>query len=141
MDTRLTELFKLIAGESKRRMDKILLEFDLSFSQVIALNYICEKSGEITQRELEGMLNISHPATHGIIKRLEAKGFISTYPDKKDKRNIVVFATKQGQSTIASLKEMELSETKAIGLTDEEKDELLHILTKVYDGIKKLEAI
>ena len=48
-------------------------------SQMYVLKYLRENQNKmVTQKEIEQYLEVSHPTTVGILKRLESKGFIQT---------------------------------------------------------------
>lgn len=132
------ELFKIISDDFRRTMDKSLKEFDLSLSQIRALEVISKSEKEITQRDLELALNISHAATHGLLKRLEKKGFVTTRIDKNDRRNVLVLITEEGQSKLDVLDKVRIEKMVSLVLEPEEQQNLLRIMRKLAARTKSM---
>lgn len=132
------ELFKIISDDFRRTMDKSLKEFDLSLSQIRALEVISKSEKEITQRDLELALNISHAATHGLLKRLEKKGFVTTRIDKNDRRNVLVLITEEGQSKLDVLDKVRTEKMVSLVLEPEEQQNLLRIMRKLAARTKSM---
>ncbi len=135
MENDIRDLFKTITNEMKRKLDAELKEYGLSFSQLRAMQCVYEHGGEITQRHLEENLCVSHAATHGLISRLEAKGFLRTYIDKSDRRNVAIVITREGQERIHTLLQQKERDDLMAILTEEDRADLRRILTKIVDRI------
>ena len=132
------ELFKIISDDFRRTMDKSLKEFDLSLSQIRALEVISKSEKEITQRDLELALNISHAATHGLLKRLEKKGFVTTRIDKNDRRNVLILITEEGQNKLDVLDKVRTEKMVSLVLEPEEQENLLRIMRKLAARTKSM---
>ena len=132
------ELFKIISDDFRRTMDKSLKEFDLSLSQIRALEVISKSEKEITQRDLELALNISHAATHGLLKRLEKKGFVTTRIDKNDRRNVLISMTEEGQNKLDVLDKVRTEKMVSLVLEPEEQENLLRIMRKLAARTKSI---
>ena len=132
------ELFKIISDDFRRTMDKSLKEFDLSLSQIRALEVISKSEKEITQRDLELALNISHAATHGLLKRLEKKGFVTTRIDKNDRRNVLISMTEEGQNKLDALDKVRTEKMVSLVLEPEEQENLLRIMRKLAARTKSI---
>ena len=132
------ELFKIISDDFRRTMDKSLKEFDLSLSQIRALEIISKSEKEITQRDLELALNISHAATHGLLKRLEKKGFVTTRIDKNDRRNVLISMTEEGQNKLDVLDKVRTEKMVSLVLEPEEQENLLRIMRKLAARTKSI---
>lgn len=132
------ELFKLISDDIKRTMDKTLKEFGLSLSQLRALEVVSKRDGEITQHELEVALSISHAATHGLIRRLVKKEYLTIRTDKSDRRNILVTMTEEGKGKLEVLEKERIEKMFSLVLEKEEQEHLLRILRKLAAKTKEL---
>ena len=132
------ELFKLISDDIKRTMDKALKEFDLSLSQLRALEVISKRDDEITQHDLEVALSISHAATHGLIRRLVKKEYVTIRTDKSDRRNILVTMTEEGKRKLELLEKERIEKMFSLVLEKEEQEHLLRILRKLAAKTKEL---
>ncbi len=119
-------------------MDKSLKEFDLSLSQIRALEVISKSEKEITQRDLELALNISHAATHGLLKRLEKKGFVTTRIDNNDRRNVLISMTEEGQNKLDVLDKVRTEKMVSLILEPEEQENLLRIMRKLAARTKSI---
>ena len=72
-------LIKQIHDALSKRFNDVLKKYDLTISQMYVLKYLRENQNKmVTQKEIEQYLEVSHPTTVGILKRLESKGFIQT---------------------------------------------------------------
>ena len=131
------ELIKIINEDMQRKMDADFKRFDLTFSQVRTLLLISKRSGEITQRDLEDELFISHSAIHGILKRLELKKLIQIDVHSVDKRNKIIYITELGIERLNKLKEDKEKDDPTSLLTIEERNTLINLLEKVVNLITK----
>ena len=137
MNHSIGEMIKIISEDMQKRRDNDLKVLGLTFSQLRALMIISKYSGEITQRELEEKLYVSHSATHGTIVRLEEKGLIKTESDETDKRNKRLLVTGIGQEKIDVLKNNRQNNPLPIdALSKEEKEELKRLLAIIVENIK-----
>ena len=95
-----------INNRVKTNIDAQLKANDLTFSQSQIL-YQLNKHGEsMTQKELQDILNVSHPTIVGLVQRLEANDYVKTYTDEIDKRQKIVSLT---EKAVAFTKEMDSS--------------------------------
>lgn len=137
VDKELIEMMKIISEDMQRRRDNDLKKIGLTFSQVRVLLMVFWQSGEITQKEIEDKLYVSHSATHGIIARLEDKGYIRSDFDKNDKRNKVLYVTETGRERIEFLDNMRAQKPNPMdSLNLQDKEDLKRILAKIIAEIK-----
>jgi len=79
---------------------------ELTLSQFRFLMYLIDhKDSIVTQREMEKIFKISHPAVNGILKRLEEKQFISTKLTKESKTQKIINLEKKGFEAVMLIKE------------------------------------
>ena len=88
-------LLKMITDKIKIQADANLAQHDLTLTQSRVLGYLARNGGTATQKEIEGVLQVSHPTVAGVIGRMEQKGFVSCRPDPSDKRSKIVCQTER----------------------------------------------
>ena len=83
--------FSILHRSFRRRIDELIGEQGLTGVQGFVLSELhrMEMAGleEINQRDLERATHLSHPTLNEIIKRLEAKGFVSCRVSTRDRRS------------------------------------------------------
>ena len=89
---------KITEKEVERWMNDKAAELGLTSAQMQAMHFICRRSGQICQKDMEERFDLTHATVSGIISRLEAKGFIETRPGEMDKRRRILFATDKGKA-------------------------------------------
>ena len=127
--------FKKINEEMTKKMNIALKKYDLHFSQLEALLFIfkCENQTASLQ-QIKNHFNLAHPTVIGIMKRLEAKGFVKSFTDQKDKRIRLYKLTDKAydfkSKSIIGRKNVESNFEKS--LSQEEYYQLKLLLNKVY---------
>lgn len=130
-------LFKRIWEREERYANARLSDFGLTFTQSIALEYIVERSGTATQKDLEDHMEIQHSAIVGIVSRLAAKGMIVTTPSERDRRQKILFSTEFGRKTCGDIVEDKnrVERTLVDGFSEEEANILEQMLVRVYKNL------
>ena len=85
--------FKLIHEGFANMLNKQLRDEDMTFSQMILVSYLWEnKDKKITQKDISQALQIKHPTTIGLLKRLEDKEMVKVVvdPDNRKYRNVAI---------------------------------------------------
>lgn len=86
-NTNISFLIKLIGDTIETKANKRLKSHGITLSQGRILAYLSERKTEKTsQKDMEEHFQVTHPTIIGILKRLEAKGLISSEIDEIDKR-------------------------------------------------------
>ena len=124
-------LIHKIENRMKARIDAQFSIHNLTFSQSQVLFQLKKHDGCLSQKQLQDLLNVSHPTMVGLIKRLEANGYVKTSLDEKDRRNKIVSVTKEA---IQFYKDM------LKGLNKEEERELIRFLQTVYANLEEREC-
>ena len=87
-----------ILADKKLNNNLDSLGIGLTSNQVAVMMVLHEKQhDEVTQKQIETFLRLSHPTTRGIIKRLDSGGLITTSVSSGDRRQVVLSLTKLGQ--------------------------------------------
>lgn len=136
-DLVLCSLFKRIWEREEKYANAKLSDFGLTFTQSNALEYIVERNGAATQKDLEYHMEIQHSAVVGIVSRLEAKGMIVTTPCDKDRRQKLLFPTELGRKTCDNICEDKNRVARALieGFSDDEIKVLEGMLMRVYTNL------
>ena len=137
MDKEIHYMFKTITEIMQRKANLVLRELDITFVQARVLFLISLKSGQITQKEVEEKMMISHAATHGILKRLNEKGYIEIQQNAIDKRNKVLVITPLGQEKKEVLEKIKGMDQPLKALDEEDVIQLKRILNKIISYIKE----
>ncbi|MEE8826741.1 MAG: MarR family transcriptional regulator [Eubacteriales bacterium] len=137
-DYEIPSLLKKIHDRMKTNFDAELKSLGLTFGQMRAM-YVLEKSGgQLTQKQIADMLDVSHPTVVGIVGRMEKAGYVVCEKDPDDHRNKIVTLT---QLALDKGREGGESHRQAdarlvAGLSDEEKEVLLGLLNRVYENLE-----
>lgn len=126
-------LIKMTANGMERNMNCAVTSLGLTATQSHILHYICCKSGEIHQREVEKAFDLSHATVSGIIDRLVSKGFIERLRDEKDGRFYALYATEKALEYEDKVKAFinEIEQRMLTGFTEEQENALREALIKI----------
>lgn len=110
-------------------------EMQLSRGQYLYLVRIDENPGIISERLAE-ILNIDRTTTARSVQKLVKNDLVVKRSDSNNKKNKKLFLTEKGQNLVKIIeRENKYSnETSLEGLTTDEKDTLLRLLTKVAEN-------
>lgn len=132
-------LLKVIHDAISMTANSQLKEFDLTFTQMQVLFFLNNKGGEdISQKDIEQYFHVKHTTVIGLLRRLESKGFVTTFTNSQDKRVRNVEITEKGkavQETIGDQRS-ELEAKLVKGLSLKQIQELKAMLNVLYDNIK-----
>ncbi len=131
-------LLKQIHDKMKVSADASLKEIGLTISQAMAMEFLHEKGGKATQKEIENHLKVSHPTVVGIVSRLEKNGFLTCYVDETDKRNKIICVTDKAEKNAEKMyKGRAEAESRLLqSLSAEEIEELRRLLQILYNNVK-----
>lgn len=102
--------------------------------------FLLGKQEGLSQKELAKILQIT-PATLAVtVKRMEKAGLVTRKQDEKDQRVFRVYLTEEGKEKVQKAKEiMGNVEEDCFGkLSEEEKEQLSTLLTKVAINLKQI---
>jgi hypothetical protein len=104
------------------------------------LKYLRENQNKmVTQKEIEQYLEVSHPTTVGILKRLESKGFIQTEIIKEGRFSKQVVLTEKSNVLHKNfqMEHMESEKRLLAPLSPAEREELIVLLQTIYENLKE----
>lgn len=132
-------LFKKIDEKLEKQVNSKLNSLGITFAQIRVLIFVHEaENQQTTQKEIETFLEVSHPTTNGIIKRLEEKQLVKTEMTLKNGRmskNVTI--TEKGIELCSKNEaDKNLLENKFTEwLTEDGKNTLRELLLKIYEKL------
>lgn len=135
-------LLMKINQQLRASADRNLEEWGLTLSQARVLHVIGEHGGSVAQRELERILEVSHPTVVGLVSRMQKNGFVEISIDTKDHRNkIVSFAEKAYRHKISlRWQHLDVDDHLLRGMTKEEIRQAEVLLRKMYRNVQDWDA-
>lgn len=89
-------MIKQINNVFEKELNERLKDTGITSSQCAVLDFLFHTSKEeISQRDVEKGLNLKNPTVTGILKRLDAKGYILCVPNTEDKRKKNIYLTEK----------------------------------------------
>ena len=126
--------FPLYAVSNKiiRRYKPLLDNLDLTYTQYITMMVMWEQK-QINEKELGKYLYLDSGTLTPLLKKLEAKGFITKERDKKDERSLIITITELGENLKEKAINVPVELAKEMNLTEEETKTLYNILYKLLE--------
>lgn len=131
-------LIKQLHDRLEKYANNDLRSRDLTMMQVSVLQVLKLAEGQkMTMKELEHYFQIAQSTVVGIVSRLEKKELVEAFGDSSDKRIKVVHITPSGEACCkeASAHMEDVEEHLLSGLSQEEKNTLNNLLTKLLNNI------
>lgn len=132
-------LIKQISFQMRTHADTDLRKCDLTWSQGHLLRHLDKAGGQMSQKQIEKELEISHPTVVGLVQRLETKGFVESFTDEKDRRVKMVRLTERAREhqhfMEARFREKEKLMTR--GMSEEEVKELIRLLRELHANLEE----
>lgn len=125
------------AKEVVKQYKPFLDPLDLTYTQYIAMMVLWERK-EITVKELGKILYLDSGTLTPVLKKMEAKGYVTRMRDKNDERNLNVRLTPAGDALKERAVSIPMEIGKCVNLTQEEAISLYQLLHKVLDGMGKI---
>ena len=126
----------LCSKELTRKYGMLLEKLDLTYTQYVVMMFFWEKQSS-NVKELGKTLMLDPSTLTPILKKLEAKGYISRTRSAADERNLTVTLTEKGDA----LKDASLSVHDEMcgcfGLSDDEAVTLYTLISKVLMNVEK----
>ena len=118
------------AREVVKRYTPFLDEIDLTYTQYIVMMVLWEKRS-VTVKELGNILFLDSGTLTPLLKKLEAKNFISRKRSETDERNLIVTITPEGEALREKAVEIPEKMSQCVALEPEEAMTLYQILYKL----------
>ncbi len=124
-----------VSKEIIRRYKPFLYELDLTYTQYIAMMVLWDKK-ELNVKELGKALKLDSGTLTPLLKKLEAKGYITRSRSAEDERNLIVSITKQGEELKKKAITVPAKMGACVNLTQEEAMLLYKILYKLLNELE-----
>lgn len=94
---------------------------------------ILSQKEQMTQKELQEILEIQPGSMSEIISKLESRGMLERVRDEQDKRMIVLKITERGKAQVMEIPRHEIERELFQVLSEEEQSNLKYLLKKLLD--------
>ena len=128
----------LCSKEIIHKYTPMLSKLDLTYTQYIVMMYFWEKETSNVKDISQALLLDSGTLTP-LLKKLEAKGYITRVRSIKDERNLEVTITEKGLNLRKKALSIPLNMANCIGLSKEESEMLYSLIYKILLNILKEE--
>ena len=131
-------LIKKLALEFDKIANPVLAPYHLTPTQFKILKYLYDHE-DVIGMDIQNVYSMTNPTVTGIIQNMEYGDWIERVPNPNDSRSKIIKLT---DKSIKMKKELyglgdDLEKTFTNTLTTEEKENLLKLLNKMMEGIKK----
>ncbi len=127
-------LIRLLQNNLTYNMNQDLKSLELTFSQFEIIAFLISNDGEeINQKDIEHKFNLKNPTVTGLLKRLEAKGFIKRYASEHDGRYKKIVLTEKSRFLKDNIYDAVVIQSKKFfkNITEDEKKSLINVLIKL----------
>ncbi|RXJ68119.1 MarR family transcriptional regulator [Halarcobacter ebronensis] len=126
-----------IRNSIKNRIERLLLDYDLSTAQTLIIIRLCEKDN-LTQKELAQNTYLKQSSLTLLIDKLEKKGLVERKNKNNDRRAYLICITKKGKELeeILTNTGKQVDEEALKDISEEAKEILIQTLKKVYLNLK-----
>lgn len=128
--------FPLYAGakEVVRKYKPYLDEIDLTYTQYIAMMVLWEKN-QMNVKELGELLYLDSGTLTPLLKKLEAKGYVTRCRCKEDERNLIICITEEGEALKEKAADIPRKVGSCMKLSKEEAQTLYSLLYKLLEDL------
>lgn len=121
--------------EIVRRYKPYLDEIDLTYTQYITMMVLWEHK-TMNVRELGECLYLDSGTLTPLLKKLEAKGYVTRERDRTDERNLLISITEKGEVLKEAAATIPKHIAGCVKLETEEREQLYKILYKILGAIE-----
>ena len=137
-DKKIAILIKKLALEFDKIANPSLAPFNLTPTQFKILKYLYDHENVIGI-DIQNAYSMTNPTVTGIIQNMENGGWIERVPNPNDSRSKIIKLTEKAISKKDELYELgdNLEKKFTKDLNNKEQEELLELLNKIMEGIRK----
>lgn len=130
-------MIKQLNDSLEKKANEDLQANGLTLSQLRVMSFIAGNGFQTTQKEIEDHLEVSHPTVNGLLKRLEAKGKITTELSTNGRLSKIVRMTETGKRENKEADKGRIKYETVLGscLTESERETLIMLLKKLQQGL------
>ena len=136
-------MIKQINEAAERCVNRQMRRFDLTYSQVKVLFVLHMKDAEnCSLKELEAEIGVAQQTMAGLVKRLEMKGLVETFPDPKERRAKRVRLTDAGREMESIVKENidAVEEALLQGISQENVEIMAAVMDRFLANLEEMTA-
>lgn len=129
--------FKQLSCAFDNTLQRVAAQYELTASQACMLIYVSRAEHKVNQRELEKYFQLSNPTVTGLMKRMEAKGFLERVTSPEDGRYKYIILTPKAMKISAQVADdlTRLEEQVREGMTPEEVELFLSLLNRAMQNV------
>ncbi len=116
-----------------RKYKPLLDKLDLTYTQYITMMVLWEKKN-INVKNLGMCLFLDSGTLTPLLKKLEAKEYITRTRDKNDERNVIISITKKGESLKNKAADVPKTMAENVNLNQDDAEKLYRILYKILEN-------
>ena len=116
-----------------RKYKPLLDKLDLTYTQYITMMVLWEKKN-INVKNLGTSLFLDSGTLTPLLKKLEAKEYITRTRDKNDERNVIISITKEGESLKSKAIDVPKTMAENVNLNQDDAETLYRILYKLLEN-------
>ena len=124
--------------EIVRRYKTYLVRLDLTYTQYIVMMVMWEEK-ELNVKELGDKLFLDSGTLTPVLKKLEAKGYVTRERSKIDERTLIVTLTESGKELREKAVDIPVGMRGCLKLSDEEMVQLRTMLNKILSDMGDVE--
>ena len=124
----------LCAKELVQKYRSFLDKLDLTYTQYIVMMYFWER-GSSSQKQLSETLLLDPSTLTPLLKKLEAKGYLSRRRSPEDERQLILSPTEKGLALQEAALRVPAEMGACIGLSGSEAETLYRLIYKVLTNI------
>ena len=125
----------LCAKEIQRRYTPLLDALDLTYTQYVVMMYFWE-NGSSNVKSIGKTLLLDSSTLTPLLKKLEAKGYLTRTRSEQDERNLLIELTDSGRDLQDKALSVPAEMCRCMDLTEDEAATLYRILYKVLQNVE-----
>ena len=126
----------LCSKEITRKYGALLEKLDLTYTQYVVMMFFWEKKSS-NVKELGKALMLDPSTLTPLLKKLEAKGYLTRERSQSDERNLTVSLTEAGDALKDAVLPVRDEMCGCIGLDEKEAETLYKLIAKVLANVEK----
>lgn len=135
-DIKLSYLIHDVSRMRRTAFDQLMKPLGITRAQWWVLAHLSRHDG-MAQTQLASMLDVGKASLGSLLDRLETTGFIERRPDATDRRMKRIFMSRSSHQLLEKLitVEAEFNQQILAGLSDNDRNELIRMLSSIKDSL------
>ena len=134
----IAKMLPALMREIAKKQDTFLMNSDLPVPGLLVLDLLREQDAA-TMSEISKVLHLSMSSATGIIDKMIEQGYVSRERSEEDRRVVNVILAEKGSKAAKDVNKerVDMMNDLYAVLTDNEQEEYIRLLKKVYEGVLK----